>query len=320
MDIEIRSFQPGDEAGAVELLERCLHADRITPEVFQRKVLLDQNFDVRGAPVALSGGKIVGFALGLVRKVRIEDAVDDFDRSWITLIAVDSEFRRKGIASRLVAELENYFRKKGCTTTWVSPYAPNYFIPGVDVAAYPEALGFFSSLGFEEILRPLAMDADMGEFRIPDWVLKKEAELNGVVAVEPFRPELILPLLDWMRQEFPGDWQRYARESMTRITLGEFEPDNVWIAHEHGRVVGYAQHGLDGRFGPFGVSASQRGRGIGAVLLFRCMDAMRNKGLRRAWLLWTDDKTARLYAEAGFRETRRFAILRKMLQDAVPNR
>jgi N-acetylglutamate synthase-like GNAT family acetyltransferase len=103
---------------------------------------------------------------------------------------------------------------------------------------------------------------------------------------------------------------------MTKITLGEFRPDNVWIAHESGRVRGYCQHDNAGRFGPFGVSASERGRGIGAVLLFRCLHAMRSKGLHNAWFLWTDDKVAKLYAEAGFRESRRFALLKKRLGSA----
>ena len=41
---------------------------------------------------------------------------------------------------------------------------------------------------------------------------------------------------------------------MTKITLGEFREDNVWIAHEAGRILGYCQHDNAGRFGPSGVT------------------------------------------------------------------
>ena len=309
----IRPYEPADINAVVALLNRCLTADPITSETFQRKALLDQNFDPRGALVALDGARAVGFALGLVRKFKIEDQAPDFDRSWITLIGVDADFRRRGIARQLVARLEGYFHSNGCKLTFISSYAPNYFIPGVDVNAYPEALEFFRSLGYAEVYRPLSMDANLAHFQTPDWVSQKEAQLNGRATVESFRPELILPLLDWMRAEFPGDWQRFARESMTKITLGEFRHDNVWIAHEGGKVIGYCQHDNAGRFGPFGVSASDRGRGVGAVLLFRCLQAMRAKGLHNAWFLWTDDKVAKLYAEAGFTESRRFAVMKKEL-------
>jgi len=311
--ISIRPYEPADIHTVVALLNRCLAADPITSETFQRKVLLDPNFDPHGALVALDGHCAVGFVLGLVRRFKLEDAPPDFDRSWITLIGVDAEYRRRGIGRRMVDELEAWFRSKGCKTTFVSSYAPNYFIPGVDVNAYPEALEFFKSIGFVEVYRPLSMDANLVHLSTPDWVREKERQLEGKVTIEPFRPELILPLLDWMRAEFAGDWQRFAREAMTKITTGEFRPDNVWIAHSDGRVVGYCQHDNAGRFGPFGVSASERGRGIGAVLLFRCLHAMRAKGLHAAWFLWTDDKVARLYSEAGFTESRRFALLRKDL-------
>ncbi len=311
--ITTREYENSDIHQVVGLLNRTLTKDPITSETFQRKVLLDPNFDRRGALVAVDGEKVVGFALGLVRKYKLEDAPPDFDRSWITLIGVDADYRRCGIGTALVSRLEDWFRSNNCTMTLVASYAPNYFIPGVDVDAYADALAFFKSLGYSEVYRPLAMDANLVHLVTPDWVREKEASLEGKVTVEPFRPELILPLLEWMKFEFAGDWQRFAREAMTKITTGEFRPDNVWIAHENGRVVGYCQHDNMGRFGPFGVSASERGRGIGAVLLFRCLHAMRAKGLHNAWFLWTDDKVARLYSQAGFTESRRFALLRKDL-------
>jgi predicted GNAT family acetyltransferase len=62
------------------------------------------------------------------------------------------------------------------------------------------------------------------------------------------------------------------------------------------------------------VAASQRGRGLGQVLMFRTLLAQRDAGFRAAWFLWSDDKTAdRIYNGAGFREVRRFAVMRKEL-------
>lgn len=312
--VEIRSYQPGDIYEVVALLNRCLTADPITGEVFQRKVLLDINYDPRGTLVAFDEKKIVGFGLGMVRLFQLEDSAPDFDRSWITLFVVDAPYRRRGIGTRLYRKLEEYFKARDCGTAIISGYAPNYFIPGIDPAAYPEALEFFTKMGFAEIYRPLSMDADLVHLETPEWVNEKEARLvsEGMI-FEPYRPELILPLLDFMKVEFPGDWQRFAREAMVKITTGEFHPTNLWIGHQSGKVLGFCQHDNGCRFGPFGVAVNERGRGIGAVLLLKLLHSMRAKGLHNAWFLWTDDKAGRLYAAGGFRESRRFAYMRKQL-------
>jgi hypothetical protein len=48
--------------------------------------------------------------------------------------------------------------------------------------------------------------------------------------------------------------------------------------------------------------------------MFETLRAQRMSGFRTSWFLWSDDRTAaRLYSAAGFREVRRFALLRKEL-------
>ncbi|MEN6520292.1 MAG: GNAT family N-acetyltransferase [Armatimonadota bacterium] len=309
----IRPFEPSDLEAVAALLEKTLVADRIPSGLFQRKVLLDPNFDSNGALVAVEDGEVAGFVLGIVRKLPIEDQIPDFDRSWITLIAVDPSHQGNGIGMELLRCLEPYLKEKRSTSVWVSPYAPNYFTPGVDVNAYPGAVGFFKKNGFEEVYRPLSMDASLPGLKTPEWVSEKEQQLaKAGVSVEQFNPGHILPLLEFVRAEFAGDWQRYVRETMSRVSSDRDFPNSLWIAAEKDRVLGFAQHEGE-RFGPFGVAVKERGRGIGAVLLFRCLYAMRDKGLHNAWFMWTDDKAAKLYQQAGFVESRRYVVMRKAL-------
>lgn len=310
----LRPYKSSDISDIVSLLNRCLHADPLTSDIFQQKVLLDINFDPNLALVAQVDSLIVGFALSMTRKFPLENAAPDFDRGWITLIAVDEHFRRNGIGTELVARLEELFISQHRRLVYISSYAPNYFIPGIDVNAYPDAMEFFREMKYVEVSKPLSMDANLVALQVPNWVSVKEHDIaDSGVSVETFRPELILPLLDFLKAEFPGDWQRFARDTMVRITTGEYRSDNIWIAHERGRVIGYCQHDNTGRFGPFGVSSAERGRGIGAVLLFKCLSCMRAKGFHNAWFLWTSDEVARLYSQAGFVQSRRFALLKKEL-------
>jgi GNAT superfamily N-acetyltransferase len=55
-----------------------------------------------------------------------------------------------------------------------------------------------------------------------------------------------------------------------------------------------------------------RGKGVGQVLMYKTLKAQKEAGYRAAWFLWSDDKTAaRIYSGAGFKEVRRFALLKK---------
>lgn len=309
-------FDGAHLAGVLRVLQAALVADPIPRSLFVRKVLLDPNFDPAGAPVARLGEEVVGFGLSLARRVPLEDAPPDTGRGYITLLAVDPARWRRGVGSALLRWMEDYLRARGCTTGMVSPYAPNYFLPGVDVNAYQPALRFFLKHGYAEVYRPLSMDCNLRGLRTPDWVQERMAALkNAKVVVESYRAELIPALLRFLRAEFPGDWQRFVREAVARIEQGD-SPERLWIAHEQGEVIGFSHYEGE-RFGPIGVAQAQRGRGIGQALLYRTLQAMRAQGLHVAFFLWSDDRTAeRLYAEAGFVETRRFAVLQKTLPHA----
>ncbi|MGQ9487507.1 MAG: GNAT family N-acetyltransferase [Armatimonadota bacterium] len=297
----------------VLLLQQTLHADPISHSLFVRKVLLDPNFDPDGAPIALANGEVCGFGLSIARRLPLEDAPSDADRGYMTLLAVKPDHQRRGIGTTLLQAMENYLRARERRLVLVSPYAPNYFTPGVDVHAYAGGLRFFLKHGYQEVYRPLSMECNLLNLRIPEWVQQREQELlrEGLV-VEQYRPHLVPALFRFLRAEFPGDWQRYARDAIARIEQGD-SPTRLWIAHERGEVVGYS-HFEGERFGPIGVAQSQRGRGIGQVLMYRTLQSMRLQGLHIAFFMWSDARTAeRLYNAAGFTEARRFALLRKEL-------
>ena len=311
--IAISPFSPDDLEGVVSLLNREMTADPTTSANFQRRVLLDLNFDASGAPVAKDGERIVGFMCGMVRKYLMEDQAPDLDRGYITLLAVDGEYRRRGIATRLWEQVRSYFESRGVRAAIVGTFAPNYFVPGVDQVAYAGAIGFFEKQGFTTPITVLSMDSNLLELETPDWIVEKEARLasEGLV-FEVFRPEHTLPLLDHLRECFPGDWQRYLRESMVRKTMGHFERGEIYVAMQGGRCLGFCQHENE-RFGPFGVDERERGRGIGAVLLLKCLHGMKALGIHDAWFMSTTDDAAKVYMHGGFRETRRHAVMKKSL-------
>lgn len=280
---------------------------------FTQRVLLDANFQPEGLRIARSGDTPTGMALAIARQVPLENAPPDFDRGYITLLSVLPEHRRKGIGSALLEEAEMYLRGRGCTSVWVSPYAPGYFLPGLDRAAHAAALALFERRGYRCAYEPLAMTCPLGSLETPKWVESREREWASRFRIVPFSTELAVPLLEFVKRVFPGDWVRVVREAASRILEGDAATRLYSAQTVQGEVVGFSHH-LGNRFGPIGTEPKLRGLGLGQALMFRTLHAQREQGHAQAYFLWSDDRTARrLYDAAGFVEAHRFAVMTREL-------
>ncbi len=313
--MNLRTYQGGDEGAIIQLWNRTLIHDPIDASTFYRKVLLDANFDVSGVWVAEIDSQLVGYIQAIVRRVPLGTEYEP-DVGWITAIAVDPNFQGRGIASQLMDHALAYLRSKGRKRVEFSSYAPYYVVPGLDRAGYRHALAFFSSKGFTVQYSPVAMDKGLVDFVMPPDVQHKLDQLvhEGVV-VEPISPPFFTRVLDFCDREFYADWSRALRQALA----ANIDWAQLQICREGETVLGFAIFGAYDahleRFGPFGVGASQRGRGLGKALLYRTLAEMKRRGCHSAWFLWTGEKSpaGHLYDGAGFAVTRRFDILQKTL-------
>lgn len=309
-------------AAIVEAVQRMLPGEDLGTERMATQVLWDQNWEPGGTFLLLEDGASPehahGFCLAFHRRMPLPHMPLDSDRGYITLFGVDDDLRRRGYGSRLLNAAEEYLRGKGAARALISPYAPGYFWPGVDVGKFAGALSFLNTNGYKELMRPLAMETRLAELERPEWLLRKietlQADPATSVDIRPYHPDLAPAIYDFMVAEFPGDWERWVRDAALEIHAGRAIPDRLLFAWDNATntVVGMV-HWNNERFGPVGTAPRVRGRGIGAWLTFEALERMRDTGKTVAWFLWTDDKTAILYNEAGFRETRRFALMAKDL-------
>lgn len=313
-EARIRPYRPADEAGLLRVWTRALWADPIGPATWRGKVLLDPNFDSEGCLVAESDGEVRGFILSLVRRVPFFNDGLDPERSWITAFGVDPAYHGRGYGGALLTAALDRLRGLGRTSVALAPYVPNYFTPGVDVDAYAEGLAFLSRHGFETIERPISMRAELTRFQPAAAIVERAEQLRAEgIEVRPVEPYDIVPVLEFIPRHFTWDWHREASGVLTDLFTGDPRQVGMVVAVQNGRVLGYAEHRGE-RFGPFGVDPSLRGRGIGRVLLAAMLGDMLRKNLHAAWFLWTGDDAARLYAQCGFHEVRRFAVLRAALE------
>ncbi len=310
----IRHYEGGDEQAIVALWNRAMPADPVTLPLIVRRVLTDPNFDPEGVIVWEENGEVAGFLLAVVRQLPMAGTNLEPEDGWITAFAVAPESRGRGAGSAMLTAADEFFHKRGRRRVSFSPYAPNYFLPGIDPAEYPAGKGLLEKAGFRTLHQAVAMDKELVGFRYPDDVREAERRLqdDGYVFERLTLPHLTA-LVRFNQEFFGPDWARAVRGGVA----GSLALDRFLIARRGRDIAGFCMYGLyDGiaeRFGPFGVHPQLQGIGLGKVLLYRCLEAMRGDGLHTAWFLWTGETSpaGHLYRRAGFHVSRRFEIMRK---------
>jgi GNAT superfamily N-acetyltransferase len=98
----------------------------------------------------------------------------------------------------------------------------------------------------------------------------READIDLRRALAPEKHKVIA----WVRKNFSEAWASEADVAFSR------QPVACFIAIERRKIVGFACHDATcpNFFGPTGVDPVARNKGIGAALLFACLEDMRHAG------------------------------------------
>ena len=305
----IRSFQVGDGPELAAVWTAAAPADPIGYLRFRDLFLLDRNFDPAGLKVAVRNDQIIGAAYAVRRLIAATGNDLEPSTGWIPFFFVHPAHRHHGLGRELLTTAMDWLRDQGRTEVYFSSYTPNYFLPGLDAARYPAALGLLSSLGFEPTYDAVAMDRSLVGYSLPAEIRERADDHSFGT---PTGDELTA-LISIAGSEFNPDWARAIREAV----VAGLPLERIVVARDPARsIVGWAMHGtyegVIDRFGPFGVLPSSRGTGLGKILLHLTLERMAGLGAHSAWFLWTGEQSAagQLYLKSGFTITRKFTILR----------
>jgi mycothiol synthase len=313
--VTVRQFQGRDTLPLLDAWARALPLDAITEELLERKVLLDENFERDSLLLAEVDGKIAGIVTCFVLNKPIEKVGNREDTGYIQAMGVVPELRGRGVGAKLLAAAEDFFRKRGRKIIVIAPYTPNYFVPGVEKDRYADGIKFLQGHGFAEYSEAIAADALISKFELTPEVLEKEKQLAAAgITIRHYEREDLVDFIQFQRDHMPGPWVEDARRNLLEMTHGRYPPDSIWLAIARDRIIGFCQNERE-HFGPFGVADDNQGKGIGTVLLARTMYQMRINGYHSAWVLWTGERALKgVYGRLGFTLTRRFALMKKVLQ------
>ena len=110
---------------------------------------------------------------------------------------------------------------------------------------------------------------------LPDFsaVEKKLFEKEKIIFRRAIAPEKIL-VADWVMEHFGEYWKSELEVAFSR------QPVSLWLAQRGNDVLGFACYESTARnfFGPTGTLESERGKGIGKILLLKSLESMREMG------------------------------------------
>lgn len=312
--VTYRHYKSGDEVNIVALWNDCLLRDPITPRRFRNLVLLDANFDPKGLKLAFYEKKLIGCVYAIRRLMPMYGTDLEPDNGWVPFFFVDGRYRNLGVGKQLMKEAEVFFKENRRKRMFFSSYAPNYILPGIDEAVYPDGYKFLLNQGFVKQYSPVAMDKNLVDYQIPKQIIKltKERETEGHIFRKAEDRDLY-DVVKFANRKFNPDWGRAIREGI----LQGLPLERILIASIDSKITGFCIYGgyegIPDRFGPFGVDESQQGKGLGKILLHQCLQSMKAEGLHGAWFLWTGEKSSAgyLYKKAGFEVSRRFHVMKK---------
>ncbi len=262
--------------------EAAAKFDPCNEALLREKILEDDGVFPTLRVAARQHDRIVGICVGAIRETA------DGRRGFVKLLAVRPEARRQGVGTALLQGVERALISAGAPLIRISESAPNYLSPGID-SQDELTLAFFRHHGYAEIgeacnLRvdlystglATAMCAAWQASRVGSMTVRRATTTDGT-AVERFIGKYWPAWLPEVQQTY-----RNAPVSL-HIALRE-EP------HAASHVVGFAAYDANNRgtgwFGPMGTDPSCEGKGIGRVLLLKCLWDMHKQGRSVVTIPW----------------------------------
>jgi mycothiol synthase len=200
---------------------------------------------------------------------------------YIKLLCVDSNERRKGNAAKIYEIVEQKIIKQGARQISVYESYPNYFMPGVD-PFYTEAVCFFERMGYRKIgdTSNLAADLSLQSFNTQPEEKKLSSEGISFRRAEIFDKEKVIT---WLENNFPA-WIGEVSETFKN------KPITLFICEHDGNLIAFSAHEVNnkgtGWFGPMGTATELKGKGIGSILLKKCLQDLKEMGFAKAIIPW----------------------------------
>jgi mycothiol synthase len=298
IDVIVRAAAPDDLARIQRICAQALDLD---PDAARLPAIMAAA-PGRLSVVAEAAGEVTGACYGSLRARPGRATL-----GYIDLLAVAPSGTGRGTGRALLDVMEAQLAGRGADELIIGGHPPVYLWPGIDVR-YTAMICLAGRAGYERYAdaTDMAVDLTTGDLTTGD-LSTGDLSTGGITLRRATRAESPA-LTSWLRA---GPWGQSSWPEEVAATLDR-EPVTCHVACRDGQYVGFACHGSvrAGWFGPMGTLDAERGLGIGAALLRRCLADMRAAGHQTAMIGWVGP--LRFYARAvGARVDRVYWLYRK---------
>lgn len=240
------------------------------------KTFGDPDFNPEMTLIAFENEKIIAFMQGLVRQIE-----PNMKRGWIKLLATDANHRRQGLATWLLKTIEEQMKSHSVTTLRLMDSNPNYFQPGID-PRYTEAIAFAERNEFKRFADTANLEVDLKHQHFDTSLEEQQlaSENNFIRRAKKSDWPLVEDLI-------VNHFKAWLPEIQTTYNN---DPISLHIAEFKGRIEAFSAYDANnlntGWFGPMGTTPILRGKGIGGILLKRCLDDMKSQGHKISIIPW----------------------------------
>ncbi len=259
----------------LDLCNRSMDYDTLNETLLREKTIDDADFDPALILTLWENDSLQAFLSGVVREINGERT------GYIKLMAVDKTKRRHGLGKRLYQEIEERFRKKDVQKIRVYDVPFNYFMPGID-PRYTEALSFFETMGFTRFADTSNLIVDLTNQDFSTEAEEKAFEEENIIINRADYSDL-QDVLHFVDTNFPL-WRTEISNAYNSL------PVSLHIARLNGEIKAFSGHNGNnfgtGWFGPMGTHPDLRGKGIGGILLKRCLQDMKDWELETSVIPW----------------------------------
>lgn len=248
-------------------------------QIMLQKISKDPDHDEQLTLVAVENGKLRGFVMGVIRDVRGESI------GYIKLLLVDARVSQQGTADALVREIEQRMIAQGVSKLRFFDAPLNYLFPGIP-ALDTALLCLAEKHGYKRFNDTVNMVVELKENSRIKIEHEKEIQLlkDQEITIARVEESDYEHLLAFIRSDFDL-WEYEVRQSLN------VQPVAVHIAKDSaGKIIAFSafegNNQGTGWFGPMGTTPECRGKGIGGILLKRCLVDLKEIGFKQAIIPW----------------------------------
>ena len=313
MSLESLKFAPLTNENIKEVYQMCEENVLFLSHPIDafKKVSLGSNlFDPDLSVVTTNDeGTVIAFFMMVLRRSNVPSR----KVAALKFFVVKKEWRLKGLGSMIYSRLVNTIKISKNPSSRMKIEAmrgqPDYWLPGLD-PRHTEAFFFLKKQGFNKGREFIDLCVDLSSVS----ETQPPSEFNGYkIRRATINDEDELIPLKFMPKLYQFSfWPEEVKLSLQN------DPISTFIASEPKRekIAGWASHSVQypGSFGPTGVKKSERGRGLGSLLLKWCLWDLKNIGLKQCQILWVEEDTVYFYLKSiGARICKTYWLMNKKL-------